>query len=450
MGTTDQQSPHRAAPSVGRIRWLVIVWLFVISAVSYLDRNNLSIAGGMLKDDFGLSDVELGAVFSAFVFGYAFSQPLAGWIADALGAYRTIAIAILWWSVFTALTPLVPSGAPHALLMLLAVRLLLGVGEAVIYPAGNRVVASWMPSSERGFANGLIFAGVGIGGGIAPPLVTYLMLTFGWHSAFYASAAIGLVVGAAWLIIGRNEPAEHKWVSDAERGHIAAGLPPSSISQATTNWRAVIADRQVILLTASYFCFGYVAYIFFSWFFIYLSTVRGLDLTSSAILAMLPFIAMTVFSTLGGIASDRLERRFGARVGRCYVAAGGLIVASAFVAAATLVQSATLASLTLAGGAGALYVAQSAYWTLSANIGGTSAGKVSGVMNMGAQIGGVVTASGTAIIASSYGWTVSFLAAAMVCLIGGLLWLLIDPNHALPTTGHRADISGPAAAIEGA
>ena len=103
--------------------------------------------------------------------------------------------------------------------------------------------------------------------------------------------------------------------------------------------------------------------------------------------------------------------------------------------------SATLASLILAGGAGSLYVAQSAYWTLSANIGGKSAGAVSGIMNMGAQIGGVVTASSTAIIASAYGWTVSFLAAAIVCLVGGLLWFLIDPDHLLQRheTAVRAD-----------
>jgi ACS family glucarate transporter-like MFS transporter len=417
----------------GNVRWLVIFWLFIISAVSYLDRNNLSIAAGSIQQDFGLTDVQLGFVFSAFVFGYALTQPLAGRMADSLGAYKAVGLAIVWWSVFTALTPLVPPGAAHALTLLIIVRLLLGIGEAIIYPAGNRLVASWMPSVERGRANGLIFAGVGIGGGIAPPLVTYLMINYGWHSAFYVSAIIGLVVGAVWLVIVRNRPAEHPFIGEAERNYIAAGLPVSTAGEdgPPAKWLSLLGDRQILLLTASYFCYGYVAYIFFSWFFLYLSSVRGLDLKSSAILAMLPFIAMTVFSILGGIVSDHLERRHGARVGRCVVAGVSLIVASLFVVAATLVSSATLASLILAGGAGSLYFAQSAYWTLSANIGGRSAGAVSGIMNMGAQIGGVVTASGTAIIADAYGWTVSFLAAALICLIGGLLWFTINPDHSL-------------------
>ena len=421
---------------------MVIGWLFVISAVSYLDRNNLSIAGGAIKKDFKLTDVQLGGVFSAFAFGYAFTQPLAGKIADKLGAYRTVALAIVWWSVFTALTPLVPPGVPHALAILMAVRLLLGIGEAVIYPAGNRLVASWIPAGERGFANGLIFAGVGVGGGVAPPLVTYLMINFGWASAFIASAVIGLVVGAIWLVVVRNSPREHNGITPDELRYIEANLPPSSTDKAPgPSWRQIVADRQVQLLTASYFCFGYVAYIFFSWFFIYLSSVRGLDLKSSAILAMLPFIAMTVCSTLGGIVSDRLERRYGARLGRCIVAGTALIVASGFIAAATMVADATSASLILAGGAGSLYVAQSAYWTLSANLGGKTAGTVSGFMNMGAQIGGVVTASTTAIIASAFGWTTSFLAAAAICLIGGILWFLVNPHHTLASAAEGDAVS---------
>lgn len=429
----------------GNVRWLVIFWLFVISAVSYLDRNNLSIAAGSVKQDFGLTDVQLGLVFSAFVFGYALTQPLAGKVADAMGAYKAVALAIVWWSVFTALTPLVPPKASNALAMLIIVRLLLGIGEAIIYPAGNRLVASWMPSVERGRANGLIFAGVGIGGGVAPPLVTYLMINYGWHSAFIVSAIIGLVVGAVWLVIVRNEPHEHPLIRQPERDYIAAGLPPSAADDGPpVRWRSLLRDRQILLLTGSYFCFGYVAYIFFSWFFLYLSSVRGLDLKASAVLAMLPFIAMTVFSILGGVVSDHLERRHGPRVGRCVVAGIALIVASLFVAAATQVASATLASLILAGGAGSLYVAQSAYWTLSANIGGRSAGAVSGIMNMGAQIGGVVTASSTAIIADAFGWTVSFLAAAVICLIGGLLWFTINPDHVLE--GRNSAAGTPAAA----
>jgi ACS family glucarate transporter-like MFS transporter len=135
-----------APKAVGAVRWAVIFCVFVVAAVSYLDRNNISIAASFVQKDFRLSNVELGVVFSAFITGYAFTQPLAGFIADRFGPTRVIAIAILWWSVFTALVPLVPAHVRGAMGILLIVRFLLGVGEAVIFPASNRLVAAWIPS----------------------------------------------------------------------------------------------------------------------------------------------------------------------------------------------------------------------------------------------------------------------------------------------------------------
>jgi ACS family glucarate transporter-like MFS transporter len=317
--------------------------------------------------------------------------------------------------------------------VLLVVRFLLGAGEAVIFPASNRLVASWIPSRERGLANGLIFAGVGVGGGVAPPLITFIMINHSWRWAFWVCAGLGLVVGAIWLVLVRNSPAEDSRVSSAERAYIQAGLPqkPTGIPSRSVD---VLLDRQVWILTVSYFCYGYVAYIFFTWFFKYLSDVRGLNLKSSALYATLPFIAMSIGSSLGGLFSDKLVPLFGKRAGRCGVAALSMSVASLFVFIATQVDDTRLAALVLAGGAGALYFAQSAYWALSADIGHSSAGLLSGIMNMGAQTGGIVTASLTPVIAEALGWTASFGVAAAICLVGAMLWLLVDPNHSLKAT----------------
>jgi MFS transporter, ACS family, glucarate transporter len=154
-------------------------------------------------------------------------------------------------------------------------------------------------------------------------------------------------------------------------------------------------------------------------------------LKSSALYATLPFVAMALASSLGGLVSDKLVRVIGKRAARCGVAATGLLLAGIFVWTATQVADARVAALVLAGGAGALYFAQSAYWALSADLGGTSAGVVSGVMNLGSQTGGIVTASLTPVIANAFGWTASFAVAAVICLIGAALWLAIDPHHTL-------------------
>jgi MFS transporter, ACS family, glucarate transporter len=431
-GRTRAVAPPDTPISVGHMRWVVIICTFLVAAVSYLDRNNISIAASSVQKEFGLTNVQLGTLFSAFVTGYAFMQPFAGRIADRFGASRAIAVAIVWWSVFTALLPLIPPSIPGALFVLLAVRFLLGVGESVIFPASNRLVASWIPSRERGLANGLIFTGVGVGGGLAPPLITYMMVMHSWRWAFWLCSAIGIAAGIVWMLVVRNTPEEQHNISELERAYIEAGMPVRAAAGGKpARWRDVILDKQVAALTLSYFCYGYVAYIFFTWFFKYLNDVRGLNLKASALYATLPFVAMALASSLGGLVSDRLVSVVGKRGARCGVAGVSLLAASIFVWTATQVADARVAALVLAGGAGALYFAQSAFWALSADLGGASAGVVSGIMNMGSQLGGVVTASLTPVIANTFGWTASFAVAALVCLIGAALWMVVNPFHTL-------------------
>ena len=412
-----------------RIRWLLILWMFAVSAIAYLDRVNISIAGQAIAAEFHLNNVELGWVFSAFVLGYALFQAPGGWLADRIGPRRVLALGVVWWAVFTSAITILPAGVPALLALLIAVRFFLGMGEAVVYPASNCVVSAWIPSSERGIANGIIFAGVGFGAGVTPPLIAYLLLHYGWRSSFWASAALGLAAGAIWFAIARDRPAQHPWITPAERDYIEAGLPaaPAAGGPGRLSLRAILANRDVLLVTFSYFCYGYAAYIFFSWFFIYLSGVRGLNLRQSSYYTMLPFIAMAIGSPLGGWISDRLTRSHGARVGRCFVAAAGIGLSAVFIAAGTLVADAGLASLVLAGGAGALYLSQSSFWSISADIGGEAAGTVSGVMNMGGQLGGALTASLTPAIANHLGWNASFLTAAALCAAGSLAWLLVKP-----------------------
>jgi ACS family glucarate transporter-like MFS transporter len=235
---------------------------------------------------------------------------------------------------------------------------------------------------------------------------------------------------ALWLILARERPEKHFLIKSDELALITAGMPPPDIAMSTAilRWRDILRQRSVLLLSLSYFCFGYVAYIFFTWFFSYLSTVRGLDLKSSGMYGTLPFIAMAIASPLGGYMSDRLAARFGGRRGRCIPASISMLFAGLFVALATQVADARLASVVLALGSGSLYFAQSAYWTLSADLGRQSAGSVSGVMNMGCQLGGVVVAQLTPFLAASLGWTGSFFIAAAVSFVGAFAWLFIDPN----------------------
>jgi MFS transporter, ACS family, glucarate transporter len=418
------------------IRWITVAWLAVIGAISYLDRVNISIAGHLIAQQFHLSNPQLGLVFSAFLVGYMLFQIPGGWLADRFGPRRVLAFGALWWAVFTSLTASVPTGIIGGLVMLWSVRFLLGVGESVMYPSSNRWLADWIPTAERGLANGIIFAGVGAGAAFTPPIIASVMVHYGWRVSFHVCAFLGLAGGCIWWILARDRPEQHPLTSARELHIIEKGIEGRSAAKAEKPpWTALLTSKDVWGVTFSYFCYGYVAYIFFTWFFIYLTTVRGLNLKSGSYYAMLPFIAMSVCSALGGLISDVVSRRLGRRWGRCGVAFFGLSLAAVFVALGSQAHSTAAASVILAGGAGALYLSQSSYWAVSADLGGTSSGALSGMMNMGAQSGSAITAAFTPVIADRIGWTASFLVAAAFCVLGALAWLVVNPNNML--TAHK-------------
>jgi ACS family glucarate transporter-like MFS transporter len=426
------------SPRDSHVRWFLIFWLFVLSAVAFLDRVNISIAGGSLAQTYHLSNVHLGWVFSAFLIGYAVFQTPGGRLADRLGPRRVLAGGVVWWGVFTALTALVPTGIAYGLLLLVSVRFLLGAGEAVMYPASNQFVARWIPAKERGIANGWIFAGVGAGAGLSPPLVTYVMLHYGWRSSFWLCAVIGVIAGLVWFFVARDNPEEHAGVSASELAHIKSGILSHAVESSKDRplipWIDILKSRDVLAVTVSYFTFGYVAWIFFSWFYLYLAQVRNLNLKASAFYAMLPFLAMAAGCAIGGVISDWLTRKYNARVGRCYFAAVVVAIAGVFLILGAETSGARLASVVLAGGAGALYLAQSSFWSVTADLAESSSGSVSGFMNMGAQIGGALTASLTPAIASRFGWTASFITAAALCALGAVAWTAVDPQRKISVT----------------
>jgi ACS family glucarate transporter-like MFS transporter len=427
MNTT----PNRPQRTLFPARYLLVLWLFVLSAVAYLDRTNISIAGVQIGHEFHVDNTHLGWVFSAFLIGYASFQIPAGLLARRLGARLVLTLGVAWWSLFTILTALVPPTMAGALWMLALVRLALGAGEATMYPATAQFVERWFPIAERGKANGIIFGGIGIGSGLTPPLVTAIILHFGWRASFWFSAAVGAAVGLVWYIAARDTPEEHPSVGADETAHIVARRRISSGDThglSGPSWAAIFTSPSVVAVTLSYFSFGYVAWIFFAWFYIYMAQVRGLNLKTSALYSMLPFIAMTVGCLLGGIVSDWIATRYTLRLGRCLLPGAALVITAVLLVVGSRAQSAAAAGVILALGAGVLYIAQSGFWAVTADIAGEHVGVISGIMNMGGQVGGACTASLTPLIAAHFGWEMSFATAALIALAGGFAWLAVYPQ----------------------
>ncbi|HEY8997852.1 MAG TPA: MFS transporter [Edaphobacter sp.] len=420
-----------------RIRFFLAFWLFVLSGVAFLDRTNIAIAGLQISAQYGLGNQRLGWIFSSFLIGYALFQVPAGWLAARFGPRKVLSLGVIWWGIATALTAVLPSDFSHAVLLLITIRFFLGAGESVVYPAANQFVARWVPVEERGFINGLIFAGVGAGSGLTPPLLTWIITQHGWRAAFWFSAILGLIAGAIWWYASRDTPDEHPWVSPAEIREIHEGIFPGSTAAADNlkrpeiSWYALLHRGDLLALMIGYFSFCYVAWIFFSWFFLYMIQVRGFNLTTSALFTMLPPLCMTVGSLAGGALSDRLTRRYGLTTGRCTLAAVALTISAVFLVTGSQVHNPQAAAFILAGGAGALYLSQSSFWSVSVDIAGGSSGVFSSMVNMGGQIGAAITASLTPWIAQRFGWTSSFAVAAALAIIAAICWLTVHPERPL-------------------
>ena len=407
--------------SAARPRWGILALLFAISAVTYMDRVNISVTARQMMPAYGLTDQDMGYVFSAFVFGYALCQIPGGRLGDRWGARVVLACALVWWSLCTVLTAVVAT-LPLASLVgtvgaLVIVRFLLGVGESVALPNFNRAVADWMPPGQRGLGIGIAIGGIGIGAAITPPLASWVMVNYHWQSVFYLSALIGLVVAVLWVFCSRDRRSS---------GEAKAETPSTPVP-----WRTIVRSRSLWWLVASYSCLGYVAYIYMSWFYLYLVNVRGIDLLRGGWLAAGPFLAILLFCPLGGWVTDKLVPTLGLRKARLSIGMIGMVLAGGLIAVGAWVESQTLAIVCLSLGAGWLYFTVGAYWSVTTDLSKTHAGTLSGVMNTGANVGGVISPSLTPWLADHWGWTASLLVAAGIALCGGLMWMNVDPTEKL-------------------
>jgi ACS family glucarate transporter-like MFS transporter len=424
-------------PKPSRIRWQIVGMLFVISVVTYVDRVNIAVAGRMMMPEFGLSAVQMGTVFSSFVLGYALFQIPGGWMGDRWGVRLVLAAAVLWWSLFTVLTAAAAhpflSSTIGALGALLVVRFLIGVGEAAALPNFNRTVADWLAPSERGVGMGISIGGIGFGSAITPPLVAWLMTRYGWPVAFYVTGGIGLLVAATWYGLARDRPHEHPGVNRAELDWITRASPatPPPDSQ-TPPFGALLKRPSVWFLTLSYTMLGYIAYIYLSWFFLYLVNVRHFTVLQGSFWAAGPFLAMAAGCPIGGWLSDRLTSRHGRRIGRAGVGGSGLLLTAGFIYSGAMADDPYAAIILLSLGAGILYATAGAYWASTIDLSPHHAGALSGLMNMGANLGGVVSPTLTPLIGEAWGWPAALTVAAGAAVLGGLLWLGVrfeNENH---------------------
>jgi MFS family permease len=400
----------------------VLGFTLALTAIAYLDRVCISTAAPAMKDDLGITDAEMGYVFSAFTLAYALFEVPSGWLADRFGARLMLTRIVLWWSAMTAAT-----GLAEGFASLLALRFLFGVGEAGAFPSMARVYSRWLPAGERGRAFGLALMTAALGGAVTQPLVVVLLQLVHWRHTFMLFGIVGVAWVVAWFWWVRDDPHHHAAVNAAELAAIGCE-PPTP--HGLVPWSALVRDRNMMALSAMYLFAIYGWYFYLTWLPTYLLRARGFDLTRVGLLASLPLLSIAGGVLGGGWLSDALASHWGSRVARRTPGVIGLPLAAAAILGAVSTSSSIASAILLASAAGLAALGVSPGWAVCLEIGGRHAGVVSGTMNMFGNLGGTLSPIVVGLSLQWWGsWNVPLVSVAVCYVLAALCWLAIDPTR---------------------
>ena len=426
MKTAHASIPARepaASIRPSRTRHIVLGLTVAAYMITYMDRVVIASAVPDIRRDLHLSMVTIGWILSSFRWGYALFQIPGGWLGDWIGPRRALTLIVTWWSIFTSATATAWNAGSMVIF-----RFLFGAGEAGAFPIATRSLSRWILPAERGFAQGITHAGSRLGAAATPPLVVWLIASYGWRIPFWAFGTLGIAWSAIWYWYYRDTPDQHKGVNAAESMliHESMGGARRGLGRAVP-WKPILASRTLWYLSAMYFCYAYCISVYLDWFPTYLKEHRGYSLREMGIYASLPLLAGTAGDLLGGWGSDLVlrwnhdvnrARRFVAVLG-FLVAAGGIIPAALTTDPSTCV---VLSCLAVFG----LELTVGVAWAVPLDIGGDYAGSVSSVMNMCGNIGGAISPTVLAYLVRSFGWHVPFLVASSLCVIAAAFFLKVD------------------------
>ena len=390
-----------------RVTWLVVL-MTALLFVNYVDRGNLATVGPLLIDQQGLSNAQLGLLLSAFYFTYAPAQLLAGWLCERVDVYRLLALAVAIWSLTTAATGLTVGFAS-----LLALRLLLGLGESVVFPASSRLFAQLVPERRRGAANGWMAVGLAIGPAFGTFAGSLLAGHFGWQASFLVFGGLSLLWLWPWARFMRTVP-------QASPG--AFGRPPS--------YREMLGKRAAWGAYLGHFSSNYSFYFLISWLPTYLVKARGLSISQMGLVGGLLFYSVVAVSSVaGGWYSDRMIIR-GASVNavrKGFVVYGQIGVGVCLILCAVtpaLALGSLLVSAVFVG------VESGPVYSIPQTLAGPrAAGRWVGVQNFFGNLAGIVAPYATGLMvdrSGHYGW--AFLVAGAVTFAGAAAWGWMIPK----------------------
>lgn len=412
-------------------RYRVLILLFFLTLITYLDRTCISLVGVRIKNEFHLSNEQFGWVLGAFALAYALFEIPSGMLGDRIGQKAVYIRIVLMWSLFTALT-----GMATGLFSLMCIRFLFGMGESGAFPTSSGVIARWFPVKETGKSVSVLIMGATVGAAVAPLIVTPLAISFGWRIPFFVNGLIGTV----WVLVCftwfKNFPSEMKRISKDEQKFIEDNRRFKNQAH-RVEWNRVFKSRSILALCIMFFCNQCGNYFFIFWMPVYLQEGRHFSENDMKIITAVVFIAGISGALFSGFIIDWLVKKRGLSFGRRFIGmiSLGLMGILFFITAFTTHNTLAVVSLIIAQFFYLPSVAASV--STSVDIGAENAGTVTGIMNFFGQMGAFFVAIVFGkLVDISHGFATPLFALSIVLIAGCLLWLAIEPAKQISTTKH--------------
>jgi MFS family permease len=400
-------------------RVLIFVLMFFLATINYVDRVVLSVSATPIAKEFDITPVQLGYLFSSFLWLYVICLVPMGMIVDKFGTRAINAAGIGLWSIATALTGFAPG-----LSTLIASRVLMGVGESTTYPAAGRVIREWIPMRERALFAAIFNSGAYFGPAVGGLVLTWLVATAGWRAAFFVCSAIGFVWLGAWLIWFRL-PEQASWLSNEERAMILHERGDKSVQAAAPSLGIgkLLASSSMLGLMLTQGCAVYTQYLFLTWLPNYLQAERGMSMLKSGALMALPFLGAVILTTLIGKLSDTLLTEETIRTGgrrrmaALSMLAGSLILLTPLVGNVYVILLLIMIALSGVASTVAMNIALVSDLLRSS----ADAGRATGLLILGGNVFGILAPIVTGYVIQATGnFDYAFVVAGSLLVVGSL------------------------------
>jgi ACS family glucarate transporter-like MFS transporter len=425
----EQAVVELARPAILRIRWRIFSFLFGFGLVAYLQQKSLTIAAERMMPELNLTHLQIGWLEQAFVLGYAAFQLPGGLFGQRVGARAAFTIFGLVAFLAVIMTPAAPFWLSGTTLFvaLLSAQLLLGFSQGGIFPVSAGVVESWFPVRQWSEVQGLQTAGLGIGAALTPPLIASMTATMGWQSALAWSSSPALLMIGLWYWYARNAPHEHPGITSAELAELDGQPECAAVPAKGRRLRTLFADRNTLLLALSYLAMNYSFYLLSNWCFLYLIEERHFSSLQSGWLSMGPPLAAAAGAGIGGFLTGRLCTRYGRFWGFRLVPLLTLPVSAGLLLIAVYTDNPYAAVAALTACFGSVELTEGAYWATAMTVGRGDTMAVSGIMNTGGNLGGIIGIPIVAYLSGIHAWRLAFIIGSIAAVASALMWLGIDP-----------------------